>query len=96
MKTGASLIVFGDLATSFEEDLRHLLHIGEDEVVQSFLNRAAYALRRDLADKPAAIQTLFPRFTSIIDILSKLGETEGSPVLRFFLITVCQISQFIQ
>jgi hypothetical protein len=92
----ASLIVFGDLALSFEEDLRSLLHAREDEALQSFLDRVANALRHDLSYQPAAVQNLFPRFVSIIDILSKLGETEGTPVLRFFLLTVCQISQFIQ
>lgn len=92
----AKLVVFGDLAASFEEDLRNLLYQRDDEALQSFLARVAFSLRQELSLQPIAVQDLFPHFTTIIDVVSKLGETDGTPVLRFFLLTVCQISQFIQ
>lgn len=92
----AELFVFGDLSASFEEDLRQLLHIKSNEALQSFFERAAFALREEVGQQPSAIQILFPRFTSLIDIVARLGETEGTPVLRFCLLVVCQLAKFIQ
>ena len=90
-----NLFVFGDLSAIFEDDLRNLLHMKHHEMLQSFFDRVAYKLRSDLSKQPAHIQDLFPRFTSLIDIVARLGETEGTPVLRFFLLTVCQVAKFI-
>jgi naphtho-gamma-pyrone polyketide synthase len=89
------LILFGDLAGIFEDELRTLLHIREHEALQAFFERVAFALREELGHRPLPIQNLFPRFTTLIDLVARLGETDGTPVLRFFLMTVCQIAKFI-
>ncbi|RCI07396.1 hypothetical protein L249_1362 [Ophiocordyceps polyrhachis-furcata BCC 54312] len=91
----AELLVFGDLTANFGDDLRCLLHIKESEALQPFFERVAFSLREEIGSQPTAVQDLFPRFTTLIDILAKADETEGSPMLRFCLMTVCQLAKFI-
>lgn len=90
------LFVFGDLAASFETDLQQLLHIKDNEALLSFFERVAFSLREELGRQPSTIQDMFPRFTTLIDIMARVHETEGSPILRFYLMTVCQLATFIQ
>jgi naphtho-gamma-pyrone polyketide synthase len=90
------LILFGDLTTNeFYEDLSLLLHVKTDALLVSFFERVGFFLRLAIGALPGRQQDLFPRFTTIIDLVSKLGETEGTPILRFCLLTVHQIAQFI-
>lgn len=92
----AELLLFGDLTASFEDDLRRLLHISHDEALISFFERVAFGLREELGRHSSAVQELFPRFTTLIDLVARLGERDGAPVLRFCLMTVCQVAKFIQ
>lgn len=90
------LILLGDLTTNgFYGDLRFLLHVKTDALLVSFFERTGFALRQAIGALPASQQNLFPRFTTLIDLVSKVGETEGTPILRFFLLSVHQIAQFI-
>lgn len=90
------IFVFGDLTKPFEEDLRQLLHVKGNENLRSFFEQFSFAFREECGKLPASHQDWFPRFTTLIDLLSKLGETEGTPVLRFTLFCVCEIGQFIR
>ncbi|KAL2012344.1 hypothetical protein VTN00DRAFT_5062 [Thermoascus crustaceus] len=90
------IFVFGDLARPFEEDLRQLLHVKGNENLRSFFEQFGFSFREECGKLPASQQDWFPRFTTLIDLLSKLGETEGTPVLRFTLFCVCEIGQFIR
>lgn len=89
------LLVFGDVTANFESELRELLHVRDNEAMQSLFDRVAYVLRDELGKQPSAVQDLFPRFTTLIDLVAKLGENEGAPVLRFCLMTVAQLAKFI-
>lgn len=90
------VLLFGDLATSFESELRRLLHVKSNATLQSFFEQVAFAFRHEFSQLPQNQQDLFPHFTTLIDLLSKLGETEGTPILKFALLTLCQIGQFIR
>ncbi|PHH79911.1 hypothetical protein CDD80_3498 [Ophiocordyceps camponoti-rufipedis] len=91
----AELLVFGDLTANFGDDLRCLLHVQDSEALQPFFDRVAFTLREEVGKQSTAVQDLFPRFTTLIDLVAKSDETEGSPVLRFCLMTVCQLAKFI-
>ncbi|XP_044721728.1 starter unit:ACP transacylase in aflatoxin biosynthesis domain-containing protein [Hirsutella rhossiliensis] len=91
----AELLLFGDLTASFEADLNRLLHVSQDEALTSFFERVAFSLREELGRHSSAVQDMFPRFTTLIDLVARLGETEGAPVLQFCLMTVCQLAKFI-
>jgi hypothetical protein len=90
------VLLFGDLATSFESELRRLLHAKNNATLQSFFEQVAFAFRHEFSQLPQNQQDLFPHFTTLIDLLSKLGETEGTPILKFALLTLCQVGQFIR
>jgi naphtho-gamma-pyrone polyketide synthase len=89
-------LLFGDLTVTFDDDLRQLLHVKGNEILQSFLNQVGYTFRQEFGKLPAGQQDLFPRFTNIVDLVSKLGETEGTPILRFALLTLYEIGQFFR
>ncbi|KHN94891.1 polyketide synthase [Metarhizium album ARSEF 1941] len=90
------VLLFGDLSTSgFEEELRRLLHIKTDPLLSCFLEQVGLSLRRLIGNLPLRQQDLFPRFTTLIDLVSWLESTQGAPVLRFFTLCVYEIAQFI-
>jgi naphtho-gamma-pyrone polyketide synthase len=94
--TTCQVFLLGDLTLQFEEELRQILHIKGNENLHSFFNRVSFALRKEFGKLPNHQQDLFPRFTTLVDLLSKLGETKGTPILRFFFLSVCEIAQFIR
>lgn len=90
------VLLFGDLAIRFEDELRQLVHIRGNASLRSFFDQVSYALRQEFGNLPSNQQDLFPRFTTLVDLVSNLVETEGNPVLRFTLLPVCEIGQFIK
>ncbi|RMJ14368.1 hypothetical protein CDV36_005974 [Fusarium kuroshium] len=89
------ILLFGDLSVPFEGQLQALLHVHDNPLLTSFFEQAGAKIRDEIGLLTTQRQSLFPRFTTLIDLVSKLGETEGTPVLRFCLLPVCQIGQFI-
>ena len=90
------VFLFGDLTVSFEEDLRLLLHVKDNATLCSFFEQVSFAFRAECAKLPSHQQAWFPHFTTIVDLLSKLGKKEGAPALRFALLCLCEIGQFIR
>jgi hypothetical protein len=90
------VLLFGDLSSSgFEEDLQRLLHVKTSPTLASFFARLGLGVRRLIGELPAPQQDLFPHFSTLIDLVSRLGETKGTPVLRFFALSVYEIALFI-
>ncbi|KAM5347992.1 hypothetical protein ACJ41O_007816 [Fusarium nematophilum] len=89
------VLLFGDLSASFEDDLTALLHVHDNPLLTSFFEQAGARIRDEVGCLGTQQQRLFPRFTTLVDLVSKLGETEGTPILKFCLLTVFQIGQFI-
>ncbi|KAL9085529.1 MAG: hypothetical protein Q9165_007574 [Trypethelium subeluteriae] len=93
----SQILLFGDLSLiQFEEPLRRLLHVKTNALLTSFFDRVNYSLRRLIETLPIKQQNLFPHFTTLIDLLSRLGETQGTAVLRFCLLSVHEVAQFIE
>lgn len=90
------ILLFGDLSVPFEGQLQALLHVHDNPLLTSFFEQSGAKIRDEIGLLTTQQQSLFPRFTTLIDLVSKLGETEGTPVLRFCLLPVCQIGQFIK
>lgn len=95
-QSSCQLFLFGDLTISFEQELRRLLHVKDNATLHSFFEQVSAAFRTEIGKLPARQQALFPRFTTIVDLLAKLGETEGTPALSFALLCLCEIGQFIR
>ncbi|KAH7134406.1 hypothetical protein EDB81DRAFT_903350 [Dactylonectria macrodidyma] len=89
------VILFGDLSVAFEDNLRALLHVRDNPLLSSFLEQVGARIRDEIGGLGTQRQLLFPHFTTLIDLVSKLGETEGTHVLRFCLLSICQVGQFL-
>ena len=90
------VFVFGDLTIPFEEDLRQLLHTKGHGSLSSFFDRVGFALREEITKLPSRQQHLLPRFTTLVDLLFRVKESEGAPALKFALLCLYQIGQFIR
>ncbi|KAL6716883.1 hypothetical protein ACLMJK_004795 [Lecanora helva] len=90
------VFLFGDLTKPFEEDLRQLLHVRGNGALSSFLDQVGFALREEIGKLSSRQQELFPRFTTLVDLLSSLKTLKGIPALRFSLVCLYQIGQFIR
>lgn len=92
----SQILLFGDLSLiHFKDHLRLLLHVKNNPLLASFFDRVSYALRRLIEVLPDEEQDLFPRFTTLIDLVSRLGDTDGTSVLGFFLLSVHEVAQSI-
>ena len=90
------VILFGDLSlVNIKDTLKNLLHVKSNPLLTSFFDRTNYSLRRLLENLSGDQQALFPRFTTLIDLLARFGETLGTPILAFFLLCVQQVAQCI-
>lgn len=100
--TPGQVVLFGDLSSGsqIETNLFELLHIRTNPVLEQFFREVAHVLRKHIATRLSSKeQTLFPMFTSLVDLVARLvtatEEPEGAPVLGFCLLTVYQVAQFI-
>ncbi|KAL4793422.1 conidial yellow pigment biosynthesis polyketide synthase [Aspergillus venezuelensis] len=87
--------LFGDQTGDFEVGLRRLLQAKNHAIVSSFLQKCYHALRREISGLPPAERSIFPRFTSIVDLLSRHCESPGNPALESALTCIYQLGCFI-
>ena len=90
------VFLFGDLTVPFEEDLRQLLHIKDNGSLSSFFDQVGFAFREEFGKLASRQQYLLPHFTTLVDLLFRLKESEGAPALKFALLCLYQIGQFIR
>ena len=90
------IFLFGDLTITFEDELRDLIHLKSNETLRAFFDQVGFALRDEIGRLPTSQQDHFPRFTQLVDLVLSPGETQASPVLRFCLLSVCEIGQLIR
>lgn len=88
--------LFGDLTSSFEDDLTQLLHCKSDALLQSFFDQVSLAFRQEFGLLPSEQQDWLPRFTDLVDLMSSVKGTLGSGVLRFSLLCVYQLGRIIK
>ncbi|KID96395.1 polyketide synthase, partial [Metarhizium majus ARSEF 297] len=90
------LIAFGDLAASeCLDSLQGLLHSKNNATLSDFFARVSFGLRQFLGCLPSTQQQLFPRFSTLVDLLDKWECAPGRPALQPFLLSVLQSAQFI-
>lgn len=96
VERSAQVFVFGDQTIPFENTLHRLLHFKNDGILSDFFDKVAFHLRRYLGNLPATQQHWFPSFTTLIDLVAQHGSFNGAPALKFALLCVTQIAQFIR
>lgn len=96
MDSRLSVYVFGDQTDSFESGLVQLLHIKGCEVLSSFFEQTQYALRLEISQLPVSQKEWFPRFTSIIDLVTGKSDQGRNPALELALLCLTQLARFIK
>lgn len=96
MEGPSRVYLFGDQTADFESGLRRLLHAKNDSLLVAFFQKSYYALRKVVTSLPPSERKIFPRFTSIVDLLARYRESGPNPALESALTTIFQLGSIIQ
>ncbi|KAL2062955.1 hypothetical protein VTL71DRAFT_6027 [Oculimacula yallundae] len=96
LSTASQVFVFGDQTSLFENDLKALLHVKDNESLRSFFEKANYGLRVEISKLSITQRELFPRFTSILDLLQHYRTSGGNPAMGLSLLTLNHLGRFIK
>lgn len=88
--------LFGDQTGDFDAGLRRLLHVKNNSLVTAFFQKCFYALRQQITRLPPSQRQIFPRFTSIIDLLARYRESGVNPALESALTCIYELGCFIR
>ncbi|GAB1193046.1 hypothetical protein APSETT444_002248 [Aspergillus pseudonomiae] len=95
MEGPRGVYLFGDQTSDFDAGLRRLLQVKNNTIVASFFQRCFHALRQEIARLPPSERKIFPRFTSIVDLLARHRESDPNPALESALTCIYQLGCFI-
>ncbi|KAL2010566.1 hypothetical protein VTN00DRAFT_6373 [Thermoascus crustaceus] len=96
MGVASRVYLFGDQTGDFDAGLRRLLQAKNNSLLTSFLERCFYALRHEIAQLSPSQRQTFPRFTSVVDLLSRWRESGPNPALESALTCIYQLGCFIK
>lgn len=92
----AEIYMFGDQTVAFEDTLRRLFNVKDNAALSDFFRRVGFQLRSYIGGLPLHEQDHFPQFTTLIDLFARHEQFAGAPVMKFTLLCVTQIAQFIK
>ncbi|KAJ5795215.1 hypothetical protein N7457_001814 [Penicillium paradoxum] len=95
MEGPSRVYLFGDQTADFDSGLRRLLHAKNDSLLVAFFQKCYYALRKEITSLPPSERQIFPRFTSIVDLLARYRESGANPALESALTAIYQLGSFI-
>lgn len=95
-EASAQIYMFGDQTVAFEETLKSLLNVKDNAGLSDFFRRVGFQLRSYIGSLPLHEQDLFPQFTTLVDLFARHEQAAGVPALKFTLLCVTQIAQFIR
>jgi naphtho-gamma-pyrone polyketide synthase len=95
MERSARLFLFGDQTASFDTDIRQLLQVKDNVILTAFLKQAHVAIRDEISKLPPRERELFPRSTSVVELLSKHGR-KTNPALESTLTAICELGCFMR
>ncbi|KAJ5908568.1 hypothetical protein N7495_001250 [Penicillium taxi] len=87
--------LFGDQTADFDSGLRRLVHAKNDSLLIAFFQKSYHALREEISKLPQSERQMFPRFTSIVDLLKRYRVSGPNPALESALTTIYQLGSFI-
>lgn len=90
------ILVFGDQSSNYGPALQDLLLKKDSPYLIFFLEEANRILRQEIASLSTAERSLFPSFTSIQELVSKLRNRDAGPALDSILACCYHISSIIQ
>ncbi|KAM5493712.1 Type I Iterative PKS [Microsporum canis] len=90
------LYLFGDVTYDISTKLQPLLHSESSPLLRSFFDCACDKLRAEIGRLPAQEKEIFPRFSSIAELLTWRGRhNRSNPPVENALTCVYQLGQFI-
>jgi naphtho-gamma-pyrone polyketide synthase len=95
MEATSRVYLFGDQTGEFDSGLRRLIQAKNNSFLTSFIEKCYHALRQEITQLPPSDRELFPRFTSIVGLLSKYHESGPNPALESALTCIYQLASFI-
>ncbi|KAK2601858.1 hypothetical protein QQS21_004544 [Conoideocrella luteorostrata] len=91
------ILLFGDLGSSGSiGSLRAILSMRNSPILDAFFSQVSFRLRQHIGNLPCVQQDLFPKFTTLVDLVAKYETVSNRGALQMFLLHVLQITQFIQ
>ena len=96
MSEPKQILLFGDQTNLFDEGIRKLSQHKDNAFLISFLERCHFALRLEISRLHISQRQLFPRFTSILDLLARYKKTSDNPALEGALTCIHQVASFIR
>ncbi|OOQ85606.1 Conidial yellow pigment biosynthesis polyketide synthase [Penicillium brasilianum] len=95
MESPSGVYLFGDQTADFDSGLRRLLQAKNDSLLIAFFQKCYHALRKEISQLSPSQRQMFPRFTSIVDLLARYREFGPNPALESALTTIYQLGCFI-
>ncbi|KAL1970787.1 hypothetical protein VTN77DRAFT_2621 [Rasamsonia byssochlamydoides] len=95
MGSTSRVYLFGDQTGEFDAGLRRLIQAKNNSLLMSFFERCFHSLRHEIAQLPPSDRQIFPRFTSIVDLLARYRESRPNPALESTLTCIYQLALFI-
>ncbi|KAF6235869.1 hypothetical protein HO173_006065 [Letharia columbiana] len=96
MEPPTQIFIFGDQKNASDADLRQLLHVNDNSVLRSFFERVNYALRVEIARLPVIQQEWFPRYNTLLELLTARRRGFGdNPALGLALLCINQLGRTI-
>lgn len=91
------LYLFGDLTYDISTKLQPLLHSESYPLLRSFFDCVCDKLRAEIGRLPAQDKEVFPRFSSIAELLTwRSSHSRSNPAVENALTCIYQLGEFIQ
>lgn len=91
------LYLFGDLTYDISTKLQPLIHSESYPLLRSFFDFVCDKLRAEIGRLPAQDKEIFPRFSSIAELLTwRISHSRSNPAVENALTCIYQLAQFIQ
>lgn len=92
-----NILLFGDQAIDYHNNLRLKLREKNNPVLSSFLDQANAALCEEVARQPRLVRDTIPSFSTLLDLVDWFDEVKTSnPAVESAICTTCQIACLIR
>ncbi|KAL8700830.1 MAG: hypothetical protein Q9224_000778 [Gallowayella concinna] len=96
MSPDMSIVLFGDQATDYHNNLRNKLREKNNPILSSFLDQANAALCEEVARQPRLVRDTIPSFSTLLDLVDWFDEVKTSnPAVESAICTTCQVACLI-
>ena len=97
MPPDMNILLFGDQATDYHNNLRNKLRERNNPILTSFLDQANAALCEEVARQPRLIRDTIPSFSTLLELVDWFDSAKTSnPAVESATCTICQIACLIR